>query len=316
MQPWIRPAPPKIFFRSLPGLCFREEPMGDSPIMPRHAWLPITPRGVAAFAAAPLGHLGLAQLIVAAFVAAVAACFVEANWFPAVRDAVSRLPETNAVIRAGALQWTLPTPARLGENRFLSLVVDANDTGELGRAADVEIALHRTHFTVSSLLGFVAFPYPRAWTVNLARPEAMPWWGAWEWPILALGMATVVVVLFVSWFVLATLYFPVVKAFAFFANRQLGWRGSWKLSSAALMPGALVVALGILCYGWLGMDLIQLGLFYAMHFLAGWVFIAVSPFFLPQDPGASALPANPFATPEDSGKPSKRKPPNPFSASH
>jgi hypothetical protein len=47
--------------------------MSDTNIMPRQAWQPFTPRGVAAFAAASLGRLLLVQGLVAALVAALVA---------------------------------------------------------------------------------------------------------------------------------------------------------------------------------------------------------------------------------------------------
>lgn len=288
--------------------------MGDSGIIPRHAWQPLTPRGVAAFAAASAGRLWLVQLIVASFVAAMTVAFVETNWFPVARSAVERLPATNAVIYSGRLHWGAETPTRLAENRFIALLVDVKNTRELGRIAEVEISLHGTNVSVASLLGEVTLAYPTAWSLNLTRSEAIPWWGAWEWPILALTALTMGVFLMVSWFCLGTLYCPFVRAFAFFANRKLDWRASWKLSGAALMPGALVQALGAFIYGWLGMDLFRLGLFFLLHMVTGWIFIAVSPFFLPRDPGAGAVSANPFAAPNPDGKKTEPRKNNPFAS--
>lgn len=287
--------------------------MSEVPLTPRHAWQPITPRGVAAFAADSVGRLWLVQLIVALMVAAMAVWFVETNWFSPVRAAVQVLPP-GAALRNGVLHWTTNTPVRLAENRHLALTVDVKDTNTLGRFADVELALHERSFTVASLLGYVEFPWRRDWTVSLTSTEMIPWWGAWEWTLLAALGGAVVVVLMASWLVLATLYFPFVKAFAFYANRRLGWGASWKLSGAAMLPGAFVVSSGIFSYGWLGMDLIQLALVYVLHFVTGWIYIAASPFFLPKEPIGGAGGPNPFATsvvtekskPAESAKPISR----------
>ena len=286
--------------------------MSETLITPRHAWQPLTPRGVAAFAADSLGRLLLVQLLVAALVAAMAVWFVNDNWFPVARDAVQALPD-HAELHDGHLLWTNTTPLRLAGNRFLALNVDDRNAGTLGREADVELALHDNHFVVGSLLGVMEFPYQRDWAISLCRADAIPWWGAWELPLLALLAGAVGLALLVSLWVLATLYTPFVKAFAFYANRQLGWRGSWKLASAALLPGAFVVAAGIFCYGSLGIDLLQLGLFYLLHFITTWVYIAASPFFLPKEPAVAAPSANPFQPAEavEEAPPAPAPPPAP-----
>ncbi len=270
--------------------------MSETPITPRHAWQPLTPRGVAAFAADSLGRLWLVQLIVAVLAAAMVVCFVSANWVPVARAAAEALP-ASAEIRGGRLLWTNDTPVCLAQSRLLALRVDAKDSGAVGREAEVEIILHGTNFIVASLFGFVVCPYPREVMVDLGRTSAIPWWGAWEDPILGLLAGAVVLLLMASWFVLATLYCPFVKVFAFYANRRLGWRGSWKLAGAAHLPGAFLVMAGIFCYGWLSMDLLRVGLIYLLHFVTTWIYLAVSPFFLPKDPQAVALPPNPFVPP-------------------
>ena len=278
--------------------------MSEAPITSRQAWQPLTPRGVAAFAAASLGRLLLVQLLVAVMAAAMTVWFVSENWLPVVREAVQALPDS-AAIHDGTLLWTNRTPVRLAENRLLALSVDAKDSGKLGREAHIEIALHDTHFIVASLFGYVQLLYPRGWTITLDRAQVIPWWGAWERPLLGLLAGAVVILLLTSWWVLATLYFPLVKAFAFYANRRLGWGGSWKLAGAALLPGACVVMAGVAAYGWLGMDLFQLGLFYLLHFVTTWAYIAASPFFLPKEPAAIQA-ANPFvppAAPEEADEP-------------
>ena len=152
----------------------------------------------------------------------------------------------------------------------------------------------------------------RSWGLDL-----IPWWGAWERPVLALIALAVIVALMVVWMALATLYCPVAWIFAFYTNRKLGFRGSWKLSGAALMPGAMVALLGLFCYGWLRMDLLRLGLVFLLQLIAGWIYLVASPCFLPQDPRSAPVPDNPFIPPEDSGKaqlPRKLKPENPFAA--
>jgi len=286
--------------------------MNETTITAGQAWLPFTPRGVAAFAAAPLRRLLLVELVVAAFSAAIPAWFIHANWFSVVREAVARLPE-GAAIRHGLLQWPTNTPVRLAENPWLGLVVDAKGVGGQGRTADVEVTLQEKQIKVASLLGFIRLSYPQGRSISLSRADVIPWWGAWETPILAMFMAAEIALLMAIWLTLATFYTPLALAFGFYANRRLGWRSGWKLCGAALMPGALVAVAGVFCYGWLGMDLLRLGMFFLLHFLAGWIYLAASPYFLPRDPRAPMPLANPFAPPTDDKTASpKPEPENPF----
>jgi hypothetical protein len=103
---------------------------------------------------------------------------------------------------------------------------------------------------------------------------------------------------FASWWSLALLYVPLVKFIAFFADRAVTWGGAWRVAAAALLPGACLVALALLLYGSGVIPLFQFGLLYALHIVAGLVFVITSPFFLPKiftAPGAK----NPFGPADD-----------------
>jgi hypothetical protein len=78
------------------------------------------------------------------------------------------------------------------------------------------------------------------------------------------------------------------------------------------MPAAAVAMAGLISYGWLGADLIKVGLFFLLHFVCGVVYVAASPWFLRRQPSSAA---NPFAPPGAHGeaKSGKRaEPQNPF----
>jgi hypothetical protein len=129
------------------------------------------------------------------------------------------------------------------------------------------------------------------------RPELEPWWGAWQTTLLGLSAAAVMVVLLLSWFVLATLYFPISRLVAYYTDRELTWAGSWRLAAAALMPGALLLTLALVLYGGAALDLVRLGLFGAMHLVVGWIYVAFSPLTLPRLPSETPTPRNPFTEP-------------------
>ena len=106
-------------------------------------------------------------------------------------------------------------------------------------------------------------------------------------------MATAIGLL-ASWWLLATIYFLPVWLLGFFVNRDLDFRASWKLSGAALMPGALLMAAGILLYDFGAVDLVQFGFIFGAHFVLGWIYLFVSLLFVP---GISTVQpkGNPFA---------------------
>ncbi len=257
------------------------------------AWQPLTPGGVAAFATASLSRLFIVQFVVALLAAAVVVWFLQAAWFPLLTAAILQLPDQGR-IRAGQLEWPGPSPVVLAQGHFLALTVDLNHEGEARSPAHVQVEFGRADFKIFSLLGYLQGHYPRRWPVAFNRPELLPWWGAWSPALLALAAGATIAGLLLVWAVLATVYSVPAWLLAFFADRDLPWRGSWRLAGAALLPGALLMTGAILLYGFGGLDLVQLAFTVGLHFLVGWAYLFASPFWLPRHPGAPGAAANPF----------------------
>jgi len=266
------------------------------------AWQPLTFRGVGAFSQAKLGRLLLVQVIVALVVAGTVAWFLAIHWFPSVRKAIRQLPD-NGAIRNGQLTTPRDTTAPLVETRYLSVAVDAADTGVASTLADVRIGFRKTNFVVCAFAGCVTRPYPPDQGIHFNRPELQSWWGAWQPMLFGLISLAVVTGLFASWLALATLYFPIPWLIAYFKDRQLTALGAWKLTGAALMPGALLVVLGIVLYGLGIADLLWLLVIWAAHIPLTWLYLSCAPFRLPRV--AAKAPPNPFG-------PSKARTGSPF----
>jgi hypothetical protein len=259
------------------------------------AWQPLTPRGVAAFAPAPLRRLLLVQFIVAVLVALAVGWFLYDGYFPVINQAIAQLP-TEGQVREQKLDWRGATPALLAENRFLALSVDLEQSAKLRSVAHVQLEFGRTNFfAYASLgLGYAEIIYPAGWGLAANRAELQPLWGAWRPAVLVGAMVLVIVGLFTGWFFLATLYAGPVWLLGFFLNRDLSLRGSWRLCGAALMPGALLLVVAISFYDLGVMDLVQLAFIYVAHLVLGWVFILVSPFSLPRLAASGKSAGNPF----------------------
>lgn len=258
------------------------------------AWEPLTPRGVAAFARAPLSRLLLVQFVIAALAAAAVAWFLSDGVFPTVRAAIRNLPATGA-IRSGRLNWPGDPPQVLAEGRFLAFMVDLPHSGQTHSPAYVQIEFGRETIRIFSLLGYTEWPYPADCIIAFNRTDLEPLWGAWEPEWLAITPLAVVAGLILSWALLATVYFLPAWLIGFLANCDLNFRGSWNLAGAALLPGALLLTVAIVFFDFGVLDLIQFCFLFAVHVAVGWIYLLVGPLFLPRrEPAPSG--DNPFSS--------------------
>jgi hypothetical protein len=281
----------------------------DISLMPSQAWQPFTPRGVAAFAHASITRLVLVQLAVAGCVAMTCVWFIVSHWFPIISEAIRELPNTG-MIRRGVVTNSLSFPTRLAENRALAVVIDLSNERELGRVSDLEVVIKRTQIAVCGMTGCASVPYPRDYIISLNREELEPWWGAWRSPLAALVAIAVIIKLLLGWWFLGMLTTPLVKFIAFYCDRRVTLPGSFRVSGAALLPGAMIMAAGVILYGLGAVDLLQFGLIYLLHLFCGIVFVVTAPFFLPR---LGEKLTNPFASPAGSDDQASPGQNNPFS---
>lgn len=261
-------------------------------VMPA-AWQPLTFTGVAAFAFARIGRLILWQLIVAGITAAAMLWFLRTNWHPVVSEAIARLPD-QGLIQNQQLSVPLNGTTVLAENSFLAFIADPEGVGTPTLSADLRVEFHRRGASVCSVFGCLPVAYPEGFIVQFNRPELESHWGAWK-PTVNWGAALGTIVwLLLTWTVLATVYCPFVRLYAFYKDRQLTLAGSWKLSAAALLPAALVATVCIVLYGLGVLNLLQFLIFWGLHLAVGWVYLVVSPLRLPRISDAPPKTKNPF----------------------
>jgi len=245
----------------------------------RFAWEPVTPRGVAAFARASLERLIVVQSIMALLATAAVVWLLSSGFFPAVDAATRSLPAKGDITR-GKLNWQDESPKVLAEGHFLSFSVDTKHSRQLRLPAQFQFEFGEDSLVIIALLGEMEIPYPPEQSFYFNRTDLQPAWGAWSPNLLGLVALGTFFGLFMTWAVLATVYFLPVWLVAFYTDRDLNFRASWKLAGAALMPGALLLSLGIVLYGFGVFDLVQLGFAFTMHFIIGWIYLLISPLFL------------------------------------
>ncbi len=270
---------------------------------------PLTPAGVARFAHAPLGKV-LSICFVFATVVGAAVIWLSARcWAPVIDDAARALP-TNSVIEAGQLFWPEKSMRLLGENEFLSIEVNPEGEKMQSKPTDIALIFEPYGLRVGSLFGYSFLPYPQRWVVQMNRDGVVPAWGAWQPAIIAgLGILTALT-LMICWGILAVFYafYPWLVAALF--KRDLFLHQAWKLSCAAMAPGSILMAFGLILYLLDEIGLVFFLLLGAAHFVIGWFYIFLASFYLKKAEVQPDQNANPFQ-PEKASKRARSK--NPFS---
>lgn len=234
------------------------------------AWQPLTFGGVARYAHDWIGRLIITLLFFAAVAASVIVFVCNRAWVPIIEAAIEKLPP-GAEIRGGRLN--APGPVLLAESPFLSIRLNPENSGLAGSPADLQVELARNDVRFRSIFGGAAIPYQPQWTIGLSRTEREPWWGAWKPATFAWLWFGTVVYLMASWFGLALSYFIPARVAAFYADKDVTVFGAWKLCMAGLMPGAILLSIGLLLYGLAQIRLLELLGAFVLHFIVGLLFI-------------------------------------------
>ena len=272
--------------------------MADAPVTPEPPAdppadlpLPFTFRGVAALAQADLWKLLTTQLLTIIVLASCCSWVMHRHWAPALDAAMAALPE-QATLRDGRLQWPDEPVRDLASTPALRIVANPRDERGPGQTADLQIELRPRQWDLASVFGYFSLPYPPG-DIRLDRTHRVPWWGARKpFLLLAAGAGLTLAFLF-GWTVLAFLGAWVVRTVAFFADRAAGLRAQWQLAAAALVPSAMLLAMGVLCYGLRLLPLLGLMLLVPVAWIISWVYLFFAPFRLPRVEGTDAG-DNPF----------------------
>jgi hypothetical protein len=264
---------------------------------PVKAWQPLTFGGVARYAHDWLGRLVVTCLIVSLCTAAAVLWTVRRAWFPVIEQAIQNLPN-GTEIRGGRLR--APESKRLAENSFLAIALESREDANIASSSEVQITLAPDGVRLRSLFGNMVVPYRLEWTLALNRADLGPWWEAWRPAVLTYLAFGTIFFLFASWAALAIPYaiIPLLVAIVSTPKKDVSVWGSWKLSVAALMSGAVFMAIAIVVYGFGQLRVPEMIGAFVVHFVVGWVFLFGGAFYLPIDwdnPFLDQPEKNPFA---------------------
>jgi len=245
----------------------------EAPAPPPSAWQPFTFGGVAAFARAGWLRLLGVEFVAALLISASAVALVRHVYAPVVLEAIQKMPPTARITqgRLAGIDTTL-----ISETKFLALAVTPDVSNQIGQSADIQVQLRPEDYRVGSIFrpdwGWES-DYGTQYTFDLSGSHLEPWWGAWHPIVFAMAGVVVVVLMFILWAVVGAIYTVPAQFLAWVADRKLSWNGAWRLGVATLLPGGLLMALGVILYGWEAMDLVALVFLWAAHLLISWVYL-------------------------------------------
>ncbi|MBL9127940.1 MAG: hypothetical protein JNL97_09855 [Verrucomicrobiales bacterium] len=276
--------------------------------------MPTSFGGVAAIAERPAAFLFVWQALFALGTAIVAIWAFEMAWGRALRHAISALPDTGGILE-GRLEWPEARPGILYQGPFIAVVVDPTGLREYGLATDFTLSLESDRLALRSFLGWTDLPYPPDFRLSLTRVEMTSAVAAWRAPFFVAVGVTVVVLLFVSWLILAFVYGTVVWIAAAVLARPVPHRVARRLCAASLLPGCLVMAGAMALYATRQLGLEGLLGAWPLHIVIGWLYCAGAWTQLASHRSATtSASSNPFAESEEAEVPTEAPPPapNPF----
>ncbi len=272
------------------------------------AFLPVTPRAIAAYKNLKTINF-IAYWLFYAVVCSLAITFVfERCVISFVSRAITNLPQSGEVVTGRLNGWETNGISTLIESRFISIYVNSSNNDDLSDAADLQIVFAKDELRLRSLLGWLAVKYPKWLRLPLNYKQLWPIWGAYQTAIITGVFLCSVVLLLASWTILALVYSNILIFIARILKRLTGGRGgAFKIAGATLIPGALIMTMGLLSYSFVYIDLISLLIVFVCHIVIAWIYLILSVFYLPIRPAESK---NPFIN--GGGRSNVGKSENPF----
>lgn len=297
------------------------DPAPAHPVTATRGWLPLTPNGVAAYAQAPLQRVIVLQAISATVCTLVFGWLLVSSVFPTIQEAVKHLPE-QGMVTLGELKIAEDAivPHPLAASTWLALDVDATSGAARNPSRDVDIVFARNGIRLISALGTSRIPYPPHWYFPFNRVDLLAAWEAWEAMLYGALLLATFIGLIVSWWILATMHCLLPRILAYFTERDLSLNGAWKLCAASLVPGAILMIVGLIALELDALGGVQFALLFVIHFLVPIVYSLLGTCHLAPSPRKAARAHNPFGpapsaseeTGSASSSPAPRKPANPF----
>lgn len=244
---------------------------------------PLTPQGIAAYANAERIFF-TTTIALFAIVCSVCIC-VMANRciLHPISLAIERLPEQGAISN-GKLQWFTNEPTILIETRSISIHVNPTDEEPIADGADLQVVFCKEKLLLRSLLGWLSVKYSESFNLPLNLKELWTTWGAYKNAIITAVLLITVCFLPLVWMTLGLIYKIPVALISKILKRKFELSGIFRISVMSQMLPAIIMCVGILLYAYGRIDLTTLLIIFANHIPFAWIYLIITPFYLPKIP--------------------------------
>lgn len=256
--------------------------------------IPVTFAGTVAFSRKSASWFLIGWLGTAVLASATCLWFIHARWIPVFESTIDALP-SDLTMTAGVMEAFPNGETIQQQNGFISLLITPSSQSQGNMTADFQIAATPNELRFRSLLGYLAVPYPVDAEFKLTPSHVKPWWRAREALFTVLAFCLALITLFATWTVLATLYFFPIAIANYFADRRNEFWATWRLAGSLLLPGASIMTLSILLYGFHLLGFLGLLMATALHIIIAWIYGVATIKHIPPIPSSSRPGTNPFS---------------------
>ena len=256
--------------------------------------IPFTFAGTVAFSRRSASCFLLGWLCAAAIASATCLWFIHLRWIPVIESTIEALPADVAI--AGGMMKMIPEGKTIQkQNGFISLVITSAVRPQGNMTSDFQVAITPEEIRFNSLLGYLPIPYPLEARLSLTPSYFKAWWRAREALFTVLAFCLIAGALLSTWILLATLYFIPIAITNYFAERRNEFWATWRLAGSLLLPGALIMTLSILLYGFHLLGFLGLLVATALHIIIAWIYGLGSIKHIPRNPSFQGPGTNPFS---------------------
>lgn len=260
---------------------------------------PLTPCGIVAYTTAERFYFIATILLFAVICSASICILVNRCLVQPINIVAERLPDEGGIID-GKLFWLTNEPAVLIETRSFSIHVNPTDEEPIADGADLQVVFGKEKLLLRSLFGWLILPYPETLNFPLNLKEVWTTWGAYKNSIIPVTFLIFACLLVLVWWMLAWLYSIPISIFIKILRRKIDPIGVFRISLMSQMLPAAILSSGIILYAYNRFDLTTLLILFIVHIPFAWIYLIISPFYLP---GLPEDLENPFSDGDKSRNP-------------
>ncbi|MCX7872708.1 MAG: hypothetical protein N2487_05430 [Verrucomicrobiae bacterium] len=252
---------------------------------------PLTPNGISAYANVSFAYTAY-TILVFAIICSVSICWMFSRCLIVPLNlGVERLPEKGGISN-GRLQWFTNETTVLIETRTLSIHVNPTDEEPIADGADLQIVFEKDRLLLRSLFGWLPIPYPKTLNFPLNLKDLWTSWGAYKNAIIPLVFIFSACFLVVVWGGLAWIYSIPIALLVKIIKAKTSSAGIFRISLMSQMLSALIMSAGVIFYTLARIDLTTLCIIFAIHIPFAWIYLLITPFYLPKIPDNTSNPFN------------------------